>query len=820
MKIKELYVENFGKLSKYRRVFSDGLNAFIEDNGYGKTTLTVFIKAMLYGFDETRRQSLDENDRKKYIPWQGGAFGGWLIFEANGKTYRIERSFQTKGTDDTFLLYDLDTGSISGDYTSSLGEELFGIDADGFERTVFLSEKNLSGKNTNQSISAKLSNLVGTEGDIGGFDAAIKLLDDRRRFYQKKGGAGEIQDLKREISEIEDEIKRLNERKDTASDIEKEIANAAEKIQDIKAKKEVVLAKERREMLENERRGYEIQYAQMLGALKNDEAREEKLGEFFAKKLPSNSEIAAAAESESELKRLKQELLSIGENHELSSLEEFFKAGTDAAECERMAALSKRIAENKADFYSAPEKKADSPFLREPSVSEIDEYSMKLSGVKGSSSHGGLVTLLIGFLLFASGIILGISSHTALFSIAIIGFLLTLVGIIALMRSKSNKESLDTAKKVQFFISEIYGDKRTFESELAGLFTMRAELEKYKLECERALASVREREIFTENTLRLEREVREFVGKFPKTNALTLEEETLEILRLFRRFELLCEYEAERDTRRTLCYQRIHDCEAKVRDFLSLFPTTTAEPINEIRRNLAEYEVLVASLSRRRGDAKRFAASHGISEEVQTISEKLTTGSNFSHELSAINEELLSLEKHKTKLESDYNSTVRDIEKIDELEEKLRERVEQVELFLDNLSVINKAKDLLAKSKDNMTARYLDSTKMGFEKYISLIENEVGDFTIDTSFNVTKNDMGKSRQQEAYSRGTRDLHSLAIRLSLVDALYEGEKPPIILDDPFISFDDRRAERALAVVKKLASDRQIFYFTCSKSRRAK
>ena len=35
------------------------------------------------------------------------------------------------------------------------------IDADGFERTVFLSERNLSVKNENKTVSAKLSNLVG-----------------------------------------------------------------------------------------------------------------------------------------------------------------------------------------------------------------------------------------------------------------------------------------------------------------------------------------------------------------------------------------------------------------------------------------------------------------------------------------------------------------------------------------------------------------------------------------------------------------------------------------------------------------------------------
>ena len=186
MLIKELYIENFGKLTKYRKSFTDGLNHFVEDNGFGKTTLSVFIKAMFYGFEENRRHSLDENDRKRYTPWQGGAFGGWLSFEVKGKNYRVERTFGSKSSEDTFDLYDLDTGTPSSDFSASLGEAIFGIDADGFERTVFLSEKNLSGKNTNPTISAKLSDLVGTEGDIGGFDDAIKLLDDRRRFIRKR----------------------------------------------------------------------------------------------------------------------------------------------------------------------------------------------------------------------------------------------------------------------------------------------------------------------------------------------------------------------------------------------------------------------------------------------------------------------------------------------------------------------------------------------------------------------------------------------------------------------------------------------------------
>ena len=78
MKLIECYIEAFGKLEGAKYNFSDGLNTVKKDNGYGKTTLTVFIKAMLYGLDDTKKVKLEENDRKHYMPWQGGRCGGSL----------------------------------------------------------------------------------------------------------------------------------------------------------------------------------------------------------------------------------------------------------------------------------------------------------------------------------------------------------------------------------------------------------------------------------------------------------------------------------------------------------------------------------------------------------------------------------------------------------------------------------------------------------------------------------------------------------------------------------------------------------------------
>ena len=40
------------------------------------------------------------------------------------------------------------------------------------------------------------------------------------------------------------------------------------------------------------------------------------------------------------------------------------------------------------------------------------------------------------------------------------------------------------------------------------------------------------------------------------------------------------------------------------------------------------------------------------------------------------------------------------------------------------------------------------------------------------------------------------------------------RPPLILDDPLVTLDDARAERALAVLREIAADFQVVYLTTS------
>lgn len=63
MKLVSLHIDNFGKFNNFDLDFNDGLNQFVKDNGWGKSTLTAFIKVMFYGFDNSAKRDFTKMRR-------------------------------------------------------------------------------------------------------------------------------------------------------------------------------------------------------------------------------------------------------------------------------------------------------------------------------------------------------------------------------------------------------------------------------------------------------------------------------------------------------------------------------------------------------------------------------------------------------------------------------------------------------------------------------------------------------------------------------------------------------------------------------------
>jgi len=64
------------------------------------------------------------------------------------------------------------------------------------------------------------------------------------------------------------------------------------------------------------------------------------------------------------------------------------------------------------------------------------------------------------------------------------------------------------------------------------------------------------------------------------------------------------------------------------------------------------------------------------------------------------------------------------------------------------------------------------------------------------------------------SKGALDQLYLALRLALVQRLSRnGERLPMLLDDPFANYDDVRLRAALVLLREIGREYQILLFTC-------
>ena len=211
MKLIRMHVDNFGALHQYDFEFDEGLNIILHDNGWGKTTMAAFLKAMLYGFDSRRSKDITENERKRYYPWQGGKYGGSLDFEADGVQYRITRSFGETPRLDQAKVQNLTLGISAAIDPERIGETLFSLDVNAFQRSVFINQNGLSLEGASSSIHTRLNSLVSQANDVAAYDGAVADLTQQIKVYEKMGSRGKIADITREITkqeQLRDQLER------------------------------------------------------------------------------------------------------------------------------------------------------------------------------------------------------------------------------------------------------------------------------------------------------------------------------------------------------------------------------------------------------------------------------------------------------------------------------------------------------------------------------------------------------------------------------------------------------------------------------------
>ena len=81
----------------------------------------------------------------------------------------------------------------------------------------------------------------------------------------------------------------------------------------------------------------------------------------------------------------------------------------------------------------------------------------------------------------------------------------------------------------------------------------------------------------------------------------------------------------------------------------------------------------------------------------------------------------------------------------------------------------------------------------------------------DESLNI-RVDADLPRESSFFSGGTIDQLYLSARLGLIDMLFEKKSCPLLLDQPFLQYDEDRKKRTVELLGNLGENRQILLFT--------
>jgi hypothetical protein len=159
-----------------------------------------------------------------------------------------------------------------------------------------------------------------------------------------------------------------------------------------------------------------------------------------------------------------------------------------------------------------------------------------------------------------------------------------------------------------------------------------------------------------------------------------------------------------------------------------------------------------------------------------------------------------------------------DAEQVASLVERQQEQRERLDWQERRLRVIKAAHEALEAAEQatmKKAARYLEKRMAddvalitgGRYRRVRVDENAL-------SFSVWSPERGDWVDVSQLSYGTLDQFYLAARLGLVRQVTQDRRPPLVFDDPFVTFDDERAARSLELLKRIAADHQVIYLTCS------
>lgn len=157
-----------------------------------------------------------------------------------------------------------------------------------------------------------------------------------------------------------------------------------------------------------------------------------------------------------------------------------------------------------------------------------------------------------------------------------------------------------------------------------------------------------------------------------------------------------------------------------------------------------------------------------------------------------------------------------DIDKLGELRQKSTTLEKSMSDYTRQKEIIEETAEILNQLSTEGSRTLLPNIKASMGEHLREITGgKYSDVLIDSEYNIKVYDAETDSYNEssALSAGTVDQIYLAHKLAVLDSF--SEELPIVFDDSFVNYDDRRLENTLRSLERVSKAHQIIIFTCQK-----
>ncbi len=775
MYFKKAVIKGFGRFFNLEIEFARGINLIFGDNESGKTTLHWFIRGILYGMEggRVKKDGLLPPSRR-YEPWNGNAYGGYLEYVLDsGEFFRVERDFKSGVTtvyDDAFNdithRFGLDRGK-----SVMVGEKHLGIDDVGFTRTVFVGQLNTNpGVKGGAGIMEKLSNASLAFDEEVSLNRACEALNDAVREH-----VGTEKTKTKPLDKVKERIFELELRKGKLLSGRQHVLELESRLKEISDRKKAL--SDASEM------------AEVLLRLSESEKRCTRLQHLLDKAEEMENKTKQIAECMSSLEKTLEETASFSEYtvRDAAEIKSDFKLLKSAAQ-EDMKDLTESL-----DFIHKRKQR-----LKE----EIKQHNEKPENRK----------FLFRKVMFPSSMVLVFALAAAM--LAIIGAKGLSYAIYGAMAAAATAAAAGIAVYRYFYFKRQLHSEQERYKETAGKISGLDEDE------QRFLKRIGEKE--------------KKIGEAAETIAKKLvnaglvqtgdepdEETVAAFVQGVERYERTMQ---ELDKKK----QELKEKKREKEILLERMSPEEREPFNTISETKKFFCGLAEEYDRLRKESikKREHILSGNStytaEIIESLFEKSSQDTNgLKSEAEAISNELDEIEKDtirvSTELDnSDTSEELQDVElELEQLESRKACLLELGDSLKTAIETINEAAEQIQKDYSPALNRKLGEIVSG------MTMQRYQDLRADDSMQLKAQapETGKVVSVANLSGGTGDQMYLALRIAVSDILSEnGEKLPLVFDEPFAQYDDNRLCRTLEFLIETAKKRQIVISTCKERER--